>query len=93
MSTITKKDFVALLAERTDQSKAAVEAILTALGPAITDLLKDGNHVPLPGLGKFAVTDRGPRTARNPKTGQPIDIPARKVVSFKVGKLLKDATA
>ncbi|HBP79890.1 MAG TPA: DNA-binding protein HU, partial [Halomonas sp.] len=53
--------------------------------------LKKGESVSLVGFGTFAIKERAARTGRNPQTGQPIEISAAKVPSFKAGKALKDA--
>jgi len=58
---------------------------------SITDSLKKGESVSLVGFGTFAIKERAARTGRNPQTGQPIEISAAKVPSFKAGKALKDA--
>ncbi|KPQ29719.1 MAG: DNA-binding protein HU-beta HupB [Halomonas sp. HL-93] len=58
---------------------------------SVTDSLKKGDSVSLVGFGTFAIKERAARTGRNPQTGQPIQISAAKVPSFKAGKALKDA--
>ena len=69
------------------QSQAAV----TALVEAVTDALKSGEKVVLPGFGMFAVKTRPAGQGRNPITGERITIPERKLPAFKAGKTLKDA--
>ena len=71
------------------QSQAAV----TALVEAVTDALKGGETVVLPGFGMFAVKTRPAGQGRNPITGERITIPERKLPAFKAGKTLKDAVA
>ncbi len=71
---------------KTDAGKA-VEAVLDA----ITDALAKGDKVTLIGFGTFEVRDRAARTARNPRTNEPVEIAATKVPAFKAGKKLKDA--
>ena len=71
--------------------KAAATRALDAMLETITDSLKQSEQVVLPGFGTFASKDRPPRTGRNPKTGEPIQIAASRVASFKAGKGLKDA--
>ena len=58
---------------------------------AVADSLKKGDSVSLVGFGTFTVKDRAARTGRNPQTGEPIQISAARVPSFKAGKALKDA--
>ena len=55
------------------------------------EAIKKGDQVVLVGFGTFSVKDRAARTGRNPQTGQPIQIAAAKIPSFKAGKALKDA--
>jgi nucleoid DNA-binding protein len=55
----------------------------------IQDELAGGGEVSLPGIGKFSTSERKARTGRNPKTGEPIEIAARRVPKFKAGKQLK----
>ena len=74
-----------------DIPKAAAGRALDAVIDSITGALKDGDSVVLVGFGTFAVKERAARTGRNPQTGQPIEISAAKIPSFKAGKALKDA--
>lgn len=53
--------------------------------------LQGGDKVPLVGFGTFAVSERAARSGRNPQTGEPVEIPARKAVTFKAGSALKEA--
>ena len=71
------------------QSRAAV----TAFVEAVTEALRSGENVVLPGFGMFAVRTRPARQGRNIITGEQITIPERKVPAFKAGKTLKDAVA
>jgi DNA-binding protein HU-beta len=87
----TKKEVIEALAERTQQSKIDTEAFLDALGDCIRESLAQGNEAVLPGIGKLTVKERPARTGRNPATGEPIQIAARKAPSFSAAKALKDA--
>jgi DNA-binding protein HU-beta len=58
---------------------------------SVTESLKQGDSVSLVGFGTFSIKERAARTGRNPQTGQPIEISAAKVPSFKAGKALKDS--
>jgi len=66
---------------------AAVDAVLSGISGA----LASGDSVSLVGFGTFSVTARAARTARNPRTGEAINVPASKAPKFKAGKGLKDA--
>ena len=72
-------------------SKKEAELALGAALAAIQKALQKGDAVTLVGFGTFAVTERKAREGRNPKTGEAINIAAKKVPVFKAGKGLKDA--
>lgn len=74
-----------ILMSRND-AKVAVDSIFNI----ITDALKGGEKVSLVGFGTFKVEERKARTGRNPKTGEPIQIEARKVPKFLPAKAMKD---
>lgn len=88
---VNKSELVEAIAGSADISKAAAGRALDAITDSIADALKKGDQVALVGFGTFMVKERAARTGRNPQTGQPIDIPAAKIPSFKAGKALKDA--
>ena len=71
--------------ENRKQAEAAVNSIISNIGAA----LKKGDAVTLTGFGTFKVAKRKARTARNPRTGEPVKIKAKKVVKFTAGKNLK----
>lgn len=68
-----------------------VEAAVNAFTEVVTETLANGDEVVLTGFGSFKVSERSERQGRNPRTGEPITIPAAKVPSFRAGKGLKDA--
>ncbi|TCS42583.1 DNA-binding protein HU-beta [Reinekea marinisedimentorum] len=88
---MNKSELIDAVAAAADISKAAAGRALDAMVDSVTDALKEGDQVVLVGFGTFSVKDRAARTGRNPQTGQPIEIAAAKVPSFKAGKALKDA--
>lgn len=88
---MNKAELIDAVAEGADISKADATRAVDAVVEQITNALKSGDQVTLIGFGTFAVKDRAARTGRNPRTGEPIDIPASKVPGFKAGKALKDA--
>ncbi len=71
--------------------KAHIEAMLDALAITTQIALSGEDNVMLPGIGNFAVTVRKPRTGRNPKTGETLKIPGKRVPRFTPAKKLKDA--
>ena len=88
---MNKADMVEHIAKTADISKAAAGRALDALVSAVRTTLKKNGTVTLVGFGTFSVSKRKQRTGRNPRTNQPIRIPAAKVAKFKPGKALKDA--
>ncbi|MCK5780131.1 MAG: HU family DNA-binding protein [Psychrilyobacter sp.] len=88
---MTKKEFVALFAERGNfESKAEAERKLDVFMGTIEEVLLSGEEVNFIGWGKFEVVARAERKGRNPKTGEEITIAAKKAVKFKAGKKLQD---
>lgn len=88
---MNKSELIDAIATSADLPKAAAGRALDAVVESITDALKKEDSVSLVGFGTFAVKARAARTGRNPQTGEPINIAAAKVPSFKAGKALKDA--
>jgi DNA-binding protein HU-beta len=88
---MTKQDLVEVLSKTIKVSKSAAGEGLNALLEAVTKSLKAGKDVILTGFGTFRVVKRKARTGRNPATGAPLKIPAKKVVRFKAGAELKKA--
>jgi len=88
---LNKADLINHVAASADLSKvAASEAVEAVLG-GITGALKNDDTVSLVGFGTFSVAARAARTARNPRTGEPIEVGPSKAPKFKAGKALKDA--
>lgn len=69
------------------QAEEAVDTVINL----IIDSLKEGQEVSIAGLGIFSAKERAARTARNPRTGEPIQVPAMRVPKFRAAKALKDA--
>jgi DNA-binding protein HU-beta len=88
---VNKSELIESVAASTDLPKAAAGRAVDAVVEAITTALQGGDQVALVGFGTFSVKDRAARTGRNPQTGEPIQIKAAKIPSFKAGKALKDA--
>jgi DNA-binding protein HU-beta len=88
---VNKTELIDAVAEGADISKAAATRAVDTMIDSISKTLATGNQVTLVGFGTFSVKQRAARTGRNPRTGEPIDIPAAKVPGFKAGKALKDA--
>ncbi|KZZ42541.1 MAG: HU family DNA-binding protein [Saccharospirillaceae bacterium] len=88
---MNKSELIDAIAASADIPKAAAGRALDAMIDSIGGALKEGDQVALVGFGTFQVKERAARTGRNPQTGEPIEIKAAKVPSFKPGKALKDA--
>ena len=87
---MNKGELVAAMAKDAGISKAEAQAAMDSFLDNISGALKQGDKVTLVGFGTFAVSDRAARTGRNPQTGKPIKIPAKRVPRFTAGKALKD---
>lgn len=90
-SNMNKSELIEAIAAASDLPKAAAGRALDAMTDTITTALTEEDQVVLVGFGTFSVKDRAARTGRNPQTGEPIEIAAAKIPSFKPGKALKDA--
>lgn len=86
---LTKAQIVAQLATKSGVTKKLASDMLDHLATLAYKEAK--NSFTVPGLGKLVLSHRKARTGRNPQTGQPITIPAKKVVKFRVAKVAKDA--
>ena len=80
---MNKSELIEAIAASADIPKAAASRALDAMIESVTDSLKKGDSVALVGFGTFTVKERAARTGRNPQTGEPINISAAKVPSFK----------
>jgi len=85
-----KVELVEAIATKVGMTKAEAGRALDATMEAIAEALEKGDRVPLVGFGTFGTSKRDARTARNPRTGETIKIPARKAVTFKAGTALKN---
>jgi len=88
---VNKQDLVALVAKEADISKAKAALAVDSIFNGIKKTLKKGGDARFIGFGTFTVSQRAATTGRNPRTGEPIKIPASKQPKFKPGKELKDA--
>jgi DNA-binding protein HU-beta len=89
--TVNKNDLIASVADKCGMSKADAGKAIDAMLDTITEALKKNDDVRMVGFGTMSVTQRSATQGRNPRTGQPIRIPASKQPKFKAGKALKDA--
>jgi len=87
---MTKAELVDEVARQADLTRKHSEVIVDAVFSSIVDALTQGDKIELRGFGSFRVRRRGSRTGRNPKTGQGVVVPAKKVPYFKPGKELRE---
>ena len=90
---MNKTELINAVAEKAALSKKDSEAAVSAVLDVIADTLAAGDEIRLVGFGTFEVKKREARMGLNPKTKEPVPIPATKVPAFKPGKALKDAVA
>ena len=88
---MNKAAIVELIHEKMGGTKVLAEQTLDTVLEEMVKTLKKGGEVSIAGLGIFSVKARAARTARNPKTGETIQVPATKVPKFRAAKALKDA--
>ncbi len=92
-----KSQFIELVAEKAEMSKASaarvVDAIFDTAGGAISEAVRTAGQLSIPGFGKFSSRTRSAREGRNPRTGMVIQIPERTTVSFSPGKGLRETLA
>ena len=88
---MNKAQLIDAIAEKAGLTKADAKKALDAFVDATTDALKNGDRVALIGFGSFSVSTRSARTGRNPQSGAPLQISAKKVVKFKPGAELTDS--
>ncbi len=88
---MNKGQLVDRMAKSAGIFKTAADKALNGFMEAVTESLNKGEKVTLVGFGTFSVTERKSRTGRNPRTGKPMEIPAKKVVKFKPGTKLSES--
>jgi nucleoid DNA-binding protein len=89
LNTITKRDLVQRISDSTGQTKVLVRDIIQRFLDEVSDELVRGNRLEFRKFGVFEVRSRPGRIAQNPKTLEKVTVPAKRVVKFKVGNILK----
>jgi integration host factor subunit beta len=87
---MTKAELVEEVGQQAALTRKHSEVIVDAVFSAILEALQRGDKIELRGFGSFRVRERGSRTGRNPKTGEGVVVPAKKVPHFKPGKELRE---
>lgn len=88
---MNKAELVDVVAKEADTTKKDAETVINKMMETIVKRVASGEKVTLVGFGTFEVRERKARTGRNPKTNQPLEIPAKRVPGFKVGKEFSEA--
>ena len=89
MSTITKKDVIDRIAENTNTKRAVVKPVVQSFLDEIIDELAKNNRLEFRDFGVFETKIRAARRAQNPKTMEQVQVPAKRNVKFKMGRLMK----
>ena len=90
MVTITKKELVNRIADRTGQTKVVTKEIIQLFLDEVIHELATGNRLEFRDFGVFEVKFRKARRAQNPRTLEKVDVPPKKVVKFKVGRVMRE---
>lgn len=87
---MTKSELIEAIAARGELTKARAEQVVNCVFDAMTEALQRGEGIEIRGFGSFTVRPYKPYDGRNPRTGQPVPVPAKRLPFFKVGKELKE---
>jgi integration host factor subunit beta len=89
---MTKSALIDRVTEKAEGlTRKQTEIVVDTVFDSIKDALAKGDKIEIRGFGNFRLKQRKPRKARNPKTGESVDVPAKRVLFFKVGKALKES--
>ncbi len=87
---MTKSELIDAMATRSNLTKARAELVVNCVFDAMTEALQQGEGIEIRGFGSFTVRPYKPYSGRNPRTGAPVPVPAKRLPFFKVGKDLKE---
>jgi integration host factor subunit beta len=87
---VTKKEIVKQIAEKVDETQLKIKEIVQLTFDAIVETLLEEKRIELRNFGVFEVKRRKARKARNPRTGEPVDVEPKNVVTFKPGKEMEE---
>jgi integration host factor subunit beta len=88
-NAMTKADLISIVADRLKITQVQASIIVEAALKSIVTALQGGEEVEIRGFGSFRFRNRAPRKGRNPKTGEKVDVPSKRIPYFKMGKELK----
>lgn len=87
---MTKSELIEAIAARAELTKARAELVVDCIFDTLTNALEEGKGIEIRGFGSFTVRPYKPYAGRNPRTGNPVPVSAKRLPFFKVGKELKD---
>ena len=87
---MTKSELIDAMAARANLTKARAELVVNCVFDAMTEALEKGEGIEIRGFGSFTVRPYKAYSGRNPRTGEPVPVPAKRLPFFKVGKELKE---
>lgn len=90
---MNKPEFVMLLSERYDVTKKDAEKMYDNVFGTLVDAISEGYEVAIPSLGRVKIGERAARVANNPRTGEKVEVPAKKAPKFQFSKNIKEAVA
>ena len=90
MRTVTKKDLVDRISERSGLKRVAVKRVVQQFLEEIVNELGEGNRLEFRDFGVFEIRERAARIAQNPKTMEKVPVPPKRTVKFKVGRLMRE---
>lgn len=88
---MNKSEFISAIGNRTLKKDSEIKLIIEAAVTILTETLSSGESLTIPGFGTFEVRERQATTARNPRTGEAVEVAAKKVPAFKAARNLKEA--
>jgi len=93
MRTVTKKELVNRIAEKANVTKVVAKEIIQSFLDAIIEELAAGNRLEFREFGVFETKERAARRAQNPRTLEPVEVPAKRIVKFKVGRMMRKSVS
>lgn len=89
VNTLTKSDMITHLMDNLSMTRQEARFFVECFFTQLSKHLISGHHIKLSGFGNFEIKDKRPRPGRNPKTGEVVEVTARRVVTFKAGQKLR----
>ena len=89
MATITKKELIDRIADATNEKRVVVKRVIQSFLDEITEELAKGNRMEFRDFGVFETRVRAARTAQNPKTMARVEVPEKRTIKFKMGRMMK----